>query len=590
VQIVCTGNFLVCTMKRKSEDISNPINGIGFENFRRFEKFPMLEFGPITYTVGRNNAGKSTMVKALLLVMDYLHNQTSDTFSFDNKVLEDANIVTFGRARNSHSKIPNINFKLKLSNYLIEIIISGLDEKTKVKVDNFKLVDNESGYKLEIDYQTNQIQIQKNKIKIEKDINLYNERIKIDFELNSLKEEQTLYKTKASKEALKLADQINKLQNKLENFESNLDNNDEEFEFNLSYPIKFSKYDFLEEEDIFTEEFSFPEHDGVLHSEEMELAETGINYDEIFLNKYDMPQPKTEDNQLKELLSVFLYQNTITYKKYLEEREKVLDPSGLSEEYEDVIELYNQQNDIKNWIDEVVERINKQLFYYLGANPTKQSALFPLRDKNNPLAQAIHEFAQSGIKEGQKEWRFVKNWMKEFEVGEDFEITFYAGEAYQFYVKSGDKKNHLADKGMGSLQAMVLILRVATLIKENSNKHRNITIILEEPELNLHPALHSKLTEFFHYVYNYYGIKFIIETHSEYMIRKSQLISLEEDYISNQKINPNPFKVYYFHKEEGPYEMIYNKQGKFERDFGKGFYDEASKMSMEQIKLIRKSN
>ena len=55
---------------------TNQTKGVGFKNFRRFENFPMLEFGKITYMVGRNNSGKSTMVKALLLVMDYLQNQT----------------------------------------------------------------------------------------------------------------------------------------------------------------------------------------------------------------------------------------------------------------------------------------------------------------------------------------------------------------------------------------------------------------------------------------------------------------------------------------------------------------------------------
>ena len=45
---------------------------IGFKNFRRFENFPMLNLGDVTILVGRNNAGKSTMVKALLLLLDNL--------------------------------------------------------------------------------------------------------------------------------------------------------------------------------------------------------------------------------------------------------------------------------------------------------------------------------------------------------------------------------------------------------------------------------------------------------------------------------------------------------------------------------------
>ena len=108
--------------------------GISFKNFRRFQDFPMLQLGNITYMVGRNNSGKSTMVKALLLITDYLQNQLSDTFSFDNVVLEDANIVTFGRAKNNLSKEPTITFEYQLDEFDIHIVISGQDENTKAKV------------------------------------------------------------------------------------------------------------------------------------------------------------------------------------------------------------------------------------------------------------------------------------------------------------------------------------------------------------------------------------------------------------------------------------------------------------------------
>ena len=45
-------------------------------------------------------------------------------------------------------------------------------------------------------------------------------------------------------------------------------------------------------------------------------------------------------------------------------------------------------------------------------------ALFHLRDKNNALAQSIHEFKQLDIDESSIEGMFVKKWMREFEVGQ----------------------------------------------------------------------------------------------------------------------------------------------------------------------------
>ena len=50
---------------------------IGFKNFRRFKELEPLELGEITLMVGKNNSGKSTLIKAILLVLDYLKNQQS---------------------------------------------------------------------------------------------------------------------------------------------------------------------------------------------------------------------------------------------------------------------------------------------------------------------------------------------------------------------------------------------------------------------------------------------------------------------------------------------------------------------------------
>jgi predicted ATPase len=224
----------------------------------------------------------------------------------------------------------------------------------------------------------------------------------------------------------------------------------------------------------------------------------------------------------------------------------------------------------------------------LGANPSKQSALFSLRDKKNNLAQAIHDFKQSKILKGEQEYEFVKYWMNEFEVGVDFEIKFYAGEAYEFYVFDKDGlKSHLADKGMGSLQAMMVILRVATILRKHKKHLKYITVIVEEPELNLHPALQSKLASFFHNVNKENEIEFIIETHSEYLIRKAQLFVNENEYTNQEGLNPNPFSVHYFDLDNGPYQMKFMDNGKFDRNFGEGFYDEASKHTMQLIQNNR---
>ncbi|MEP6262742.1 MAG: AAA family ATPase [Gillisia sp.] len=569
-------------MKRKIGQHHNSITGIGFKNFRRFEEFPLLELGEITYMVGRNNSGKSTMVKAWLLVMDYLHNQLSQSFSFENSVLEDANIVTYGRAKYHSAKGNFIEFHLKLNNCRFTISVTGDDEQTKVGVAKLEVIDEKKGYNLTIDYLKEVVRVAKKPEVKEIKFEAKDEIKKIEKELFQLKEEFEKYNLKVSKEALKIADQINFLEKKQTLTKPNQEKTEENFDYDLQYPLKAQED--LEDEDDDLHYYDWQEHNGALHSEDYkEYWKEWESIDHKYPNSY-LEAPRTEDNELKEIVSIFIYHNNIRYKKYIEYREKIKS-QGMSEKFADAIELYNERDNLIKWVDQVVSQINSETFYYLGANPSKQSALFSIRAKDNTLAQAIHEFKQSGIKKGETEWNYIQTWMKEFEVGEDFEINFFAGEAYEFHVIENGNKIHLADKGMGSLQAMMIILRVASLIRKTRNSPGNVTLIVEEPEINLHPELQSKLTSFFLNVNTYYGFKFIIETHSEYIIRQSQYLGLKNNYFADQNLNPNPFKVYYFHKDEGPYEMKYKEDSKFERGFGKGFFDEADDLAVKAYKL-----
>ena len=134
---------------------------------------------------------------------------------------------------------------------------------------------------------------------------------------------------------------------------------------------------------------------------------------------------------------------------------------------------------------------------------------------------------------------------------------------------------------------MVLLFRLALIIQ--SKKYRGFfrnqdkIVIVEEPEQNLHPSLQSKLADLFYEVNRGYGFRFIIETHSEYLIRRSQII-VGENYPTQESLKDNPFKVYYFPSEGEPYDMGYRTTGSFSEPFGSGFYDEAAKMDMEIIK------
>ncbi|MBL7755344.1 MAG: AAA family ATPase, partial [Chitinophagaceae bacterium] len=117
------------------------MNKIGFKNFRRFQNFNPLEYSGITFLVGRNNAGKSTLVKALLLIDNYFKSGHIESLSFGNNVLEDANIVTYGRAKNHQAQENYIHFTQKIENYLIELTVTGEDDKAFASVHSLTITD-----------------------------------------------------------------------------------------------------------------------------------------------------------------------------------------------------------------------------------------------------------------------------------------------------------------------------------------------------------------------------------------------------------------------------------------------------------------
>ena len=63
MQVECTEKLLLCT----NDTITNMKNSLHFKHFRKFKDFQTLEFNDITFLVGKNNSGKSTFVKAILL-------------------------------------------------------------------------------------------------------------------------------------------------------------------------------------------------------------------------------------------------------------------------------------------------------------------------------------------------------------------------------------------------------------------------------------------------------------------------------------------------------------------------------------------
>jgi predicted ATPase len=224
---------------------------------------------------------------------------------------------------------------------------------------------------------------------------------------------------------------------------------------------------------------------------------------------------------------------------------------------------------------------------YIYAHAVTQTVIYSAKDINDYFVRTIHEFANQRVLPGSPIHGFIVKWMQEFKIGSDYEINSVGGEAHVVKITNNDGTIvNLADKGMGSIQMMILLFRLATKMAQSSvglgGRLKDSTIIVEEPEQNLHPMLQSKLAELFYSLNQEYGFRFIIETHSEYLIRRTQAL-VGTSFRENSEF-VNPFKVYYFPTDGTPYDMPYAKTGRFEEQFGTGFFDEATKWNREVLR------
>ncbi len=510
------------------------MKSIGFKNFRRFIDFPELSLSDITLLVGTNNSGKSTLVKSILLVLDYLRTQQNECLSFDRNTLNDVNIVTFDRALYNKANTKEITFNCVLSDFKITIHCSGNDGDTFASITNLTIFDNKENIFLSINYKEDTISF---KLINEPELgNIYNFQndiqVQIKIEIDSLRRQ--INNTENFNEVLKLQYDLTLMEQKLKKSMA------------LSKPTSISTdYTYVE----------YPINHRIKKGVDSVAFRSYID-DFIITNKNYISVIQDKKNKLQ------IQKNTIVDMKHFDQH----------------------SSRIYQFSKKLDETLFKNRFIYLAAHSSKQSALFSIRDRNNILSMAVHEFYKLKATVESEERTFVKKWMQEFSIGDDFNIEPHASEAYTLKVLSNGEWVHLGDKGMGSIQVMILILQLATIISQYKESINGNLVMIEEPELNLHPRLQSLIADLFSYMNNKYGLRFLIETHSEYLIRRTQVLVAKQKYkdIKDLKGN-NKFAVYYFPSDGNPYEMKYRTDGKFSNEFGKGFFDVAADLAFEII-------
>lgn len=121
---------------------------------------------------------------------------------------------------------------------------------------------------------------------------------------------------------------------------------------------------------------------------------------------------------------------------------------------------------------------------------------------------------------------------------------------------------------------------IPVLVSAYDNKNK--TVLIEQPEIHLHPALQAELTDMF--VENAVGENkntFILETHSEHLLRRLQVL------VAKRELNKKDLAVYYIDKKAGEVkasEMGIKDDGFFKEPWPDGFFDEASDLAWQLMK------
>ncbi|MGE5419515.1 MAG: AAA family ATPase [Chloroflexota bacterium] len=212
-------------------------------------------------------------------------------------------------------------------------------------------------------------------------------------------------------------------------------------------------------------------------------------------------------------------------------------------------------------------------------------------DFDHPLHDLIRNYSMMRGKDN-----FLKNWFRKLNICDDLLIDIPArGMGYFPGLMKNEEKNSLATEGSGTGRLLMMLLGIA-----NARHHCDLrdynedlqyypgTIILEQPESGLHPSWQSKLADMFADAKKEFGLHFVIETHSEYIINKLQYL------VATGKLSKDDVLIYYLdnRSKDGspkPVEITLDKSGNLSQDIPGGFLDEEDCRSLGLFRLKRVS-
>lgn len=581
----------------------NYLKHFGVGNFKVFKNPTQFDLAPITILTGKNNSGKSSLIKSMLILKDSFAEFSKGDLGKMTRLFFDRPELKIGTANellNFERKERRITFTLSLNNPIFpngEILLEYLSGK---KDEVFLFV----AFKITNDHETIV-----NFISPIKELLIHPEAerpqgfLQIDFQyfLNRIK---TLVPDPVKADYQESQMELGRYTETLFNIPTSLRNND------------------LLIQEIEDPEF-YEEGYGFIQAKKLSLSREA---------SVDIQQRWFEELRkgvfwygLEDLISYYIHgldnEFKVQYSQLI--HDKILEAADQCPliNGDPVYKSFSgslPQKGIKFFIPKINGGFDMKVKEFILAQFSELQSEFKdviylpsIRAKNERLYWVSNEgYAIQAIDQRAFESIYFKNteienfyqeFLKDFEIGQKIEIKTHQRTATEITVIRNGRKILLSDLGFGYAQLIPIVLNILitaskcfywkykgsdTISAENRINERP-KILIEEPESNLHPDFQSKLADLFVKASNLFGIQFIIETHSEYLIRRLQYLTAKKDIV------PENISIYYFNNpnnipkgEQQINKIEIRADGILKQDFGSGFYDQAANSTFDLFRLI----
>ena len=529
------------------------MQSITLDNFRVFSSPQTFSLTPLTVLTGRNNSGKSSLIKAFLVLADFLEQSDQTALRLDGPRASKHRITSFEELLNREvSLLGRQDLRLGYSKgqyeFTYEFEASPLVHAHSAALTRFCMLNQATGAELLLIREEEHYRLE-----VPQDfINCVTDTEREDMYYNALNAVED-----GITEQEYLINQVNAL-------------------------------DATEEDEQLLEHLSIPD---VSYDRTDESRGAKRREDDTIRSTVHQHELQNDAPSLWRLIQYGL----IKYIGGNNERRQQQYRFGLGGEHKVLVEFIQRVNILMGFRPD-----------HLGPNRTHQERLIRAGSSTGEIARIAEDFVRYRVASGVTASAFLNKWLERFEIGHAMVVEQLEGTTYRIQVYRDGQHVNLADMGFGAGQLLSILLLIAINIQRRELEgnqvvsfQHNVKLLIEEPEANLHPRLQSMLAEMFLEAACTHWVALLIETHSEYMIRKLQFLVAAGQY------EPGYVILHYVDRVKQPhhtlagdaqttsYEMEcrminIESDGTLSAAFGSGFFDEAGDVIMAMNDLQRK--